>query len=57
MEAAKRIAAESGKQFDPTVVAAFMKVLKELDEVRAQHRDELEGIHNLDFAAPPPKKK
>ena len=56
MEAAKRIAAEAGKQFDPTVVAAFMKVVKELDEVRAQYKDELEGIHNLDFAAPPPKK-
>ena len=51
MEAAKTIAAESGKQFDPTVVAAFMKVAKEFDEVRAHYKDELEGIHDLNFAA------
>jgi putative two-component system response regulator len=57
MDAAKRIAAEAGKQFDPTVVAAFMKVVKGMDAVRAQYKDELEGIHNLDFAAPAPKKK
>ena len=50
MEAAKRISAESGKQFDPAVVAAFMKVVKEFDEVRARHKDELEGIHDLNFA-------
>jgi putative two-component system response regulator len=51
MDAAKKIAAESGKQFDPAVVAAFMKVVKEFDEVRARHKDELEGIHDLNFAA------
>jgi len=51
MEAAKKIAADSGKQFDPSVVAAFMKVAKEFDEVRSRHKDELEGIHNLDFGA------
>jgi putative two-component system response regulator len=50
MEAAKKIAAESGKQFDPSVVAAFMKVVKEFDEARAKHKDELEGIHDLNFA-------
>jgi putative two-component system response regulator len=55
MEAARRINAESGKQFDPAVVAAFMKVVKEFDEVRARHKDELEGIHDLNFA--PAKKK
>ena len=55
MDAAKKIAAESGKQFDPSVVAAFMKVVKEFDEVRARYKDELEGIHDLDFA--PAKKK
>ena len=55
MDAAKKIAAESGKQFDPAVVAAFMKVVKEFDEVRAKYKDELEGIHDLDFA--PAKKK
>jgi putative two-component system response regulator len=54
-EAQKKIAAESGKQFDPAVVAAFMKVVKEFDEVRGRFKDELEGIHNLDFA--PAKKK
>ena len=55
MEAEKKIAAESGKQFDPSVVAAFMKVAKEFDELRAKHKDELEGIHDLDFGTP--KKK
>ncbi|HLX79095.1 MAG TPA: HD domain-containing phosphohydrolase [Burkholderiales bacterium] len=55
MDAAKKIAAESGKQFDPAVVAAFMKVAKDFDEVRARHKDELEGIHDLNFA--PVKKK
>jgi len=55
MDAAKRIAAESGKQFDPSVVAAFMKVAKELEELRAKYKDELEGIHDLNFA--PAKKK
>jgi len=55
MDAAKKIAAESGKQFDPSVVAAFMKVVKEFDEVRARYKDELEGIHDLNFA--PLKKK
>jgi len=52
MEAAKRIAAESGKQFDPAVVAAFMKVVKDFDAVRAKYKDELEGIHDLDFGSP-----
>jgi len=51
MDAAKKIAAESGKQFDPAVVAAFMKVVKEIDALRARHKDELEGIHDLNFAA------
>ncbi|HUN69818.1 MAG TPA: HD domain-containing phosphohydrolase [Burkholderiales bacterium] len=55
LEAAKIISAESGKQFDPTVVAAFMKVVKEFDAVRGKYKDELAGIHDLDFA--PAKKK
>jgi putative two-component system response regulator len=55
MDAAKRISAESGKQFDPSVVAAFMKVVKDFDAVRAKFKDELAGIHDLDFA--PAKKK
>jgi len=55
VEAAKKIAADSGKQFDPSVAAAFMKVVKEFDEVRHKYKDELEGIHDLNFA--PTKKK
>lgn len=55
-EATKRIEAESGKQFDPTVVAAFSRLWKEFELVRSKYKDELEGIHNLDFAAPPKKK-
>jgi putative two-component system response regulator len=55
MEAAKIISIESGKQFDPKVVAAFMKVVKQIDAVRGKYKDELAGIHDLDFA--PAKKK
>jgi len=55
MDAAKKINAESGKQFDPAVVAAFMKSVKYFDEIRSRHKDELAGIHDLDFA--PAKKK
>jgi cyclic di-GMP phosphodiesterase len=55
IEAARIISAESGKQFDPTVVAAFRKAVKEIDEVRGKYKDELEGIHDLDFA--PAKKQ
>ena len=55
MDAARKIAAESGKQFDPSVVAAFMKVVKYFDEVRSRYKDELAGIHDLNFA--PAKKK
>ena len=49
-EAAGRIVAESGKQFDPAVVAAFTKVIREFDAVHTKYKDELEGIHDLDFA-------
>ena len=55
VDAAKKISADSGKQFDPKVVAAFMKVVKQFDDIRANHKDELEGIHDLDFGSP--KKK
>jgi putative two-component system response regulator len=55
-EAAKRIQAESGKQFDPTVVAALLRSLKEFDEVHSKYKDELAGIHDLDFAAMPKRK-
>jgi response regulator RpfG family c-di-GMP phosphodiesterase len=47
------VAAESGKQFDPKVVAAFMKVAKNFEKVRAHFKDELEGIHDLDFGSMP----
>jgi putative two-component system response regulator len=55
VEAAKKISNESGKQFDPSVVAAFLKVVREFDEVRRKYKDELAGIHDLDFS--PAKKK
>jgi len=51
MEAAKRIAADSGKQFDPRVVAAFMKSVQNFEKVRGHYKDELEGIHDLDFGS------
>ena len=50
-EAAKIISAESGRQFDPSVVAAFIKVFKEFDAVHHKYKDELEGIHDLNFAS------
>ena len=50
-EAAKQIIEQSGKQFDPKMVAAFQKVLQEIEAVRKELPDELEGIHNLDFSA------
>jgi len=50
MEAGRRITAESGKQFDPTVVAAFVKAVTQFDDVRGKYKDELEGIHDLNFA-------
>jgi len=51
MEAAKRIAAEAGKQFDPAVVKAFMANARQFDELRRKFKDELEGIHDLDFGS------
>ncbi|HKI62997.1 MAG TPA: HD domain-containing phosphohydrolase [Burkholderiales bacterium] len=50
-EAARAIVAESGKQFDPKVVAAFGKALPKMAEVSRTVRDELKGIHNLDFSS------
>ena len=57
MDAARKIAGEAGKQFDPAVVAAFMKVVRNFDEIRGNFKDELEGIHDLDFAPAGAKKK
>lgn len=51
VEAARIVVAESGKQFDPKVVAAFLKVAKNFEKVRAHFKDELEGIHDLDFGS------
>jgi len=51
-DAAKVIVSEAGKQFDPAIVEAFKKTLPKLAEVRKSIKDELEGIHNLDFSAP-----
>ncbi|MCG6952787.1 MAG: HD domain-containing protein, partial [Betaproteobacteria bacterium] len=51
-EAAKVIVSEAGKQFDPAIVEAFKKALPKIAEVRKSIKDELEGIHNLDFSAP-----
>jgi putative two-component system response regulator len=49
-DAAKRIIAESGKQFDPRVVVAFQKALAAFEKVRQTFPDELQGIHDLDFS-------
>ena len=53
IEAGKIVLAESGKQFDPKVVAAFLKVAMNFEKVRAHFKDELEGIHDLDFGSMP----
>jgi len=49
--AAQTILRESGKQFDPAVVAAFRKVIRRMVEAKSAVSDELEGIHDLDFSA------
>jgi len=51
-DAARVIVSEAGKQFDPAMVEAFKKALPKIDAVRKSIKDELEGIHNLDFSAP-----
>ncbi|MEJ2174052.1 MAG: response regulator [bacterium] len=53
-DAARVIASEAGKQFDPAIVEAFKKALPKIAAVRTSIRDELEGIHNLDFSASAP---
>ncbi len=55
IEAGRIVFAESGKQFDPAVVAAFAKVAKTFEKVRAHFKDEHEGIHDLDFFGSEPK--
>ena len=55
IEAGKIVMAESGKQFDPKVVAAFVNVAKNFEKVRTHFKDELEGIHDLDFFGSKPK--
>ena len=53
IEAGRIVIAESGKQFDPRVVAALTKMAMNFEKVRAHFKDELEGIHDLDFGAMP----
>ncbi len=50
-QAARAIVAEAGKQFDPALVAAFRKALPKMAEVNRTVRDELKGIHDLDFSS------
>jgi len=52
-EAGRILVAESGKQFDPRVVAAYTKCAANFEKVRAHFKDELEGIHDLDFGSMP----
>jgi putative two-component system response regulator len=51
LQAVRAIAAQSGKTFDPRVVAVFQKNVGKLDGVRKAFRDELQGIHDLNFTA------
>jgi putative two-component system response regulator len=53
VEAGRIVVRESGKQFDPKVVAAFVKAAPNFEKVRAHFKDELEGIHDLDFGSSP----
>jgi putative two-component system response regulator len=50
-DAASQLVLDSGKQFDPRVVAAFKKVVPQFEAIMATFNDELEGIHDLDFVA------
>jgi putative two-component system response regulator len=52
-DAAVQLFQDSGKQFDPRVVAAFRKLLPQFEAIIATYKDELEGIHDLDFVAGP----
>lgn len=51
LEAVRQIVAQSGKKFDPRLVAALQKNVPKLDAVRKAFRDELVGIHDLNFTA------
>jgi len=55
VEAAREIAAGSGKQFDPAVVEAFRKSLPAIRKVRDAYEDKLGDLINLDFSANPSK--
>ncbi len=50
-QAAADIASEAGTHFDPKLVEAFEKALPKMTMVLKAVRDELEGIHDLDFMA------
>jgi len=50
VEAAKRVLAEAGTQFDPAIVEAFRRALPKFRAVLKTWPDRLEGFHNLDFS-------
>ncbi len=51
LESVRQIVAQAGKKFDPRIVAALQKIVPKLDQVRKSLRDELKGIHDLNFTA------
>lgn len=51
LESVRQIVARSGSKFDPRVIAALQKNVPKLDQVRKAFRDELIGIHDLNFTA------
>lgn len=55
-EAAKRVVAEAGKQFDPAMVEAFKKALPKMVAVHKRLVDELAGFHDLNFSQNKPPK-
>ena len=50
-DAAAQLAQDAGRQFDPRVIAAFRKLLPQLEKIIATYSDELDDIHDLDFVA------
>jgi cyclic di-GMP phosphodiesterase len=52
-QAAKEIANQSGKQFDPAMVQALGKALPEFRRILQTYRDHLGDMLNLDFATRP----
>ncbi|MGE0876581.1 MAG: HD-GYP domain-containing protein [Burkholderiales bacterium] len=50
-EAARRIVAESGRQFDPAMVEVFRTALPKMAGIVRAFPDRMEGLHDLDFSA------